>query len=126
MRSKMTDPVCGMTVDPARAAGTSDYKAVTYAFCSAGCKHKFDAEPDRYSQQANSCCSPAAPSSPDREAGTKKGELLRRCAPGGHQHGYRSSVRYEDRSRESSGVYLRRNDVLLLRQGMHRKVRGRA
>ncbi|GAC1418472.1 MAG: hypothetical protein NVS9B15_01340 [Acidobacteriaceae bacterium] len=64
--SKMTDPVCGMTVDPAKAAGTSEFKGFTYAFCSAGCKQKFDAEPDRYLKQESSCCSPATP--PSKEA----------------------------------------------------------
>ncbi|MDO8793116.1 MAG: heavy metal translocating P-type ATPase [Vicinamibacterales bacterium] len=44
----MTDPVCGMQVDPARAAGTSDYQGQTYVFCSKGCKGKFDAKPDAY------------------------------------------------------------------------------
>jgi Cu+-exporting ATPase len=36
------DPICGMTVDPARAAGTSQRDGVTYYFCSKGCKAKFD------------------------------------------------------------------------------------
>ncbi len=30
----MQDPVCGMTVDPHKAAGTEVYNGVTYAFCS--------------------------------------------------------------------------------------------
>ncbi len=42
------DPVCGMTVDPAKAAGRSEYQGKTYLFCSAGCKSKFDGRPDRY------------------------------------------------------------------------------
>ena len=29
-----TDPVCGMTVDPATAAAHFDYEGVTYYFCS--------------------------------------------------------------------------------------------
>ena len=41
----MTDPVCGMQVDPAKAAGTSQYQGQTYYFCSKGCKTKFDANP---------------------------------------------------------------------------------
>jgi Cu+-exporting ATPase len=43
-----TDPVCGMKVDPARAAGTSAHGAQTFYFCSPGCKQKFDADPHRY------------------------------------------------------------------------------
>ncbi|HJQ35698.1 MAG TPA: heavy metal-binding domain-containing protein, partial [Thermoanaerobaculia bacterium] len=36
------DPICGMTVDPARAAGSSVRDGQTYYFCSTHCKHKFD------------------------------------------------------------------------------------
>ncbi len=42
------DPVCGMRVDPARAAGSSEHQGETYYFCSKGCKAKFDADPGRY------------------------------------------------------------------------------
>ncbi|MGN6186314.1 MAG: heavy metal translocating P-type ATPase, partial [Thermoanaerobaculia bacterium] len=38
------DPVCGMTVDPAHAAGTSRIGDRTYYFCSKSCKQKFNAE----------------------------------------------------------------------------------
>ena len=44
----MKDPVCGMQVDPAKAAGTSEYQGQTYYFCSKGCKAKFDANPGQY------------------------------------------------------------------------------
>lgn len=43
-----TDPVCGMTIDPAKSAGKSEHGAQTYYFCSTGCKSKFDADPHRY------------------------------------------------------------------------------
>ncbi len=42
------DPVCGMQVDPARAAGSSEYNGRTYYFCSAHCMQKFDKDPKRY------------------------------------------------------------------------------
>jgi YHS domain-containing protein len=42
------DPVCGMQVDPTKAAGSSDFQGKTYAFCSAGCKRKFDSNPAQY------------------------------------------------------------------------------
>src|SRR5262245_13041476 len=42
------DVVCGMTVDPARSAGTSEYRGKTYYFCGKGCKAKFDSDPERY------------------------------------------------------------------------------
>ena len=44
----MQDPVCGMTVDPHKAAGTEVYNGVTYAFCSPHCLEKFRADPAQY------------------------------------------------------------------------------
>ena len=46
--AKQLDPVCGMTVDPARAAGHVDYKGTTYYFCGKGCVAKFTADPERF------------------------------------------------------------------------------
>jgi Cu+-exporting ATPase len=42
------DPVCRMTVEPAKAAAQSTYKGQTYYFCAVGCKQRFDQEPERY------------------------------------------------------------------------------
>jgi P-type Cu+ transporter len=42
------DPVCGMTVDPAKAAGKHQHKDKAYYFCSKGCLEKFKADPERY------------------------------------------------------------------------------
>ena len=42
------DPVCGMTVDPAHAAGSSEYGGTTYYFCSTSCKQRFNADPAAY------------------------------------------------------------------------------
>jgi P-type Cu+ transporter len=42
------DPVCGMAVDPATAAGESEYEGKTYYFCNPGCKAKFEADPEAY------------------------------------------------------------------------------
>jgi P-type Cu+ transporter len=44
------DPVCGMTVDPARAKATHAHEGKTYYFCCAGCKEKFGAAPAKYLQ----------------------------------------------------------------------------
>ena len=46
--SKMIDPVCGMTVDPATAAHRADHEGQDYFFCSAGCRTKFVANPGSY------------------------------------------------------------------------------
>ena len=41
------DPICGMTVDPATAAGQYEYQGVTYYFCAASCLETFKADPER-------------------------------------------------------------------------------
>jgi YHS domain-containing protein len=40
------DPVCHMDIDPATAAGTSEYQGRTYYFCALGCKKDFDEDPE--------------------------------------------------------------------------------
>ncbi|MBA2341576.1 MAG: heavy metal translocating P-type ATPase [Pyrinomonadaceae bacterium] len=42
------DPVCGMDVNPATAAGHSEHAGKTYYFCSSACQEKFDADPSRF------------------------------------------------------------------------------
>lgn len=51
MANTVKDPVCGMEIDPATAAGTSEYEGQTYYFCSMGCKKSFDKEPEKYLAQ---------------------------------------------------------------------------
>ncbi|MBI4292018.1 MAG: YHS domain-containing protein, partial [Betaproteobacteria bacterium] len=43
-----TDPVCGMSVEPGRAAGTAAHGGSTYYFCSAHCKSAFERDPVKY------------------------------------------------------------------------------
>ncbi|MDB5414460.1 MAG: heavy-metal transporting P-type ATPase [Rubritepida sp.] len=45
------DPVCGMTVDPAKTAHHAEHAGHAYHFCSAGCRTKFIAEPGKYLQE---------------------------------------------------------------------------
>jgi Cu(I)/Ag(I) efflux system membrane fusion protein len=45
------DPVCGMEVDQQKSIASgkvSEYKGVSYYFCSEQCKHQFEAAPARY------------------------------------------------------------------------------
>ena len=42
------DPVCGMTVDPAKSPHRLSHAQKTYHFCSAGCRGKFAADPEKY------------------------------------------------------------------------------
>lgn len=48
MAETVRDPVCGMDIDPATAAGKSEYKGQTYYFCSLGCKRSFEKDPEKY------------------------------------------------------------------------------
>ena len=45
---KVRDPVCGMSVDPHKTPHRHEHRGHTYYFCSAGCKTKFAAGPDKY------------------------------------------------------------------------------
>ena len=42
------DPVCGMTVDPGKSPHRHNHGERSYHFCSAGCRTKFAADPDKY------------------------------------------------------------------------------
>jgi Cu+-exporting ATPase len=42
------DPVCGMTVDPQRAAAKAEHAGNAYYFCGKSCAEKFRAEPGKY------------------------------------------------------------------------------
>ncbi|ATO42385.1 ATPase P [Bifidobacterium asteroides DSM 20089] len=44
---KVTDPVCGMSIDPSTAAAKRDYQGKTYYFCSQNCVDTFDADPQK-------------------------------------------------------------------------------
>ena len=50
------DPVCGMTVDTARAEAeglTTEHEGRTYAFCRSGCQRAFLEEPEAYLAKAD-------------------------------------------------------------------------
>ena len=55
-----TDPVCGMTVDPATSRHRFDHGGQTFHFCSAGCRGKFAADPDG-DLNPNAAAAPAKP-----------------------------------------------------------------
>jgi Cu+-exporting ATPase len=45
---RVNDPVCGMMVDPQKAARTAEYAGENYHFCSARCGERFAAEPEKF------------------------------------------------------------------------------
>jgi Cu+-exporting ATPase len=44
----VTDPVCGMSVEPADAAASVEREGHTYSFCSHGCHAAFITDPGMY------------------------------------------------------------------------------
>ncbi len=60
--STVLDPVCGMQVDPARAAGSLEHGGMTHSFCSEHCLERFRSNPKAYSssdpstRHTHSCC----------------------------------------------------------------------
>ena len=42
------DPICGMMVDVSKARHKSEFRGTAFYFCCAGCKEKFDKQPEQY------------------------------------------------------------------------------
>ena len=57
----VTDPVCGMAVDPATSPHRIVHDGATHHFCSAGCLAKFQADPARYTRPQAAEPAPQAP-----------------------------------------------------------------
>jgi Cu+-exporting ATPase len=70
------DPVCGMRVTAAKAAGSVEHRGKTYFFCSKGCVAKFSADPDKYLEKAYVADASAMAASPMT--------LVRKPASAGH------------------------------------------
>jgi Cu+-exporting ATPase len=64
MQAEEHDPVCGMKVDPSRAASSLEYQGATVYFCSKGCAAKFRAASEKYAQAKPD----AAPTHPPAKA----------------------------------------------------------
>ncbi len=59
-----TDPVCGMSVDPADARASTEYQGQRYYFCCPSCLAKFQADPERYLHPSPAAATPAPPPAP--------------------------------------------------------------
>ncbi len=44
----VVDPVCNMQIESGEAEGRAEFEGVVYYFCSADCRDKFMANPQRY------------------------------------------------------------------------------
>ncbi|MEW5975737.1 MAG: heavy metal translocating P-type ATPase [Acidobacteriota bacterium] len=60
----MRDPVCGMTVDPAKPGASWVHEGQTYYFCCPHCAKQFQAQPRRYLEQSPKVFSPGDAMSP--------------------------------------------------------------
>jgi Cu+-exporting ATPase len=47
-KEEFVDPVCGMTVDPDKAAGSFEYNGTTYFFCNKSCLNRFRQSPESF------------------------------------------------------------------------------
>src|SRR5215212_6853800 len=89
LKKEFVDPICGMTVDPASAAGTSERDGVRYYFCAPGCKQKFDAGVAGEVVAQTGCCGGEAAIEAPVQLSAAPVQLtsLRRPAPtAGHTH----------------------------------------
>ncbi|HEX3406179.1 MAG TPA: HAD-IC family P-type ATPase, partial [Caulobacteraceae bacterium] len=55
------DPVCGMSVDAGQTAHHAAHGGRAFHFCSAGCRTRFEADPDRYLAPRDAAPAPAQP-----------------------------------------------------------------
>ena len=83
------DLVCGMQVDPSKAAGKSEHQGKTYYFCGLSCKKKFDANPAQYVGKASGLVQlgaappkPAAPPPSNIEYTCPMDPEIRQIGPG--------------------------------------------
>jgi len=58
---RVLDPVCGMKVDPKTTKHRTEGEGRPFFFCSAGCKTKFEADPERYVAANDRPSPPRAP-----------------------------------------------------------------
>ena len=49
--TQVTDPVCGMTIDPATAAASADHDGRTFSFCSTHCANQFRTDPATFASE---------------------------------------------------------------------------
>jgi xanthine dehydrogenase accessory factor len=52
LKQEAKDPICGMLVDVNTAKHQSEFQGDSFYFCCAGCKQKFDRQPEKYAHVA--------------------------------------------------------------------------
>jgi P-type Cu+ transporter len=65
--TRVIDPVCGMKVDPAKAAATVEYEGASFYFCGQGCAAKFRSDPEKYLKPKETPAPPRPPTKTEQE-----------------------------------------------------------
>ena len=73
------DPVCGMKVDPAHAAGEYEYAGTKYYFCAIKCKERFAADPESFLSVSGSA--PGLGMGPDAYSTTQSADAAQSQIP---------------------------------------------
>src|SRR5664279_5459331 len=84
MKTTVTDPICGMEVDPTNAAATAEHDGGTFYFCSEHCRQKFVKETpavpaDGHVENGQSCCHGGHHPEAETAAGERKPEKKYFC-----------------------------------------------
>ena len=81
--AEVTDPVCGMTIDPADAAGHIYRDGQTYYFCNENCLAQFSARPsDFVGTRSGPAPAPTAPGTDTRGYTCPMHPQIRQVGPG--------------------------------------------
>jgi Cu+-exporting ATPase len=75
------DPVCGMNVDPGKAAAKVEYAGKTYYFCAPGCAKRFQQAPGKYLGNSEKSAAPGLVSLPMLAQSSREGAAV---APASH------------------------------------------
>lgn len=70
--STVVDPVCGMSVDPAKARGPIEHKGTAYYFCGPRCLERFQSDPEKYAH-------PMPPAKTETAQPVQKGSVTYVC-----------------------------------------------
>jgi len=87
-KASAKDPVCGMSVDPAKAAGTVEHAGTAYYFCSRGCAERFTKEPEKYLSAARTAAMHAVPASDAQLPSETAAHARAGNSAGGNQNRY--------------------------------------
>ena len=76
------DPVCGMSVDMETAKHRTTHEGREFGFCSAGCKAKFEAAPDKYLKATDPVCGMSVDRATARQMSKHEGTRYYFCCEG--------------------------------------------